>query len=107
MLILSLIKLLLLQSRNFQKLDTDKLDMLLSCDDIWDEVFFSFDDVSDCLECFNLIMTGLLDLLAPLKKLRVRRQECPWPSNASLSTARHLRDVAKIKSKTLIQHQQV
>jgi len=37
--------------------DTDKLDKFLSCDDIWDE---SFDDVSDCLECFNLNMTGLL-----------------------------------------------
>ena len=81
-------------ARNFQKVDIDKLDMLLSCDDIWDEVFSSFDDVSDCLECFNLIMIGLLDLLAPLKKLRVRQQECPWLSNASLSAARRLRDVA-------------
>ena len=81
-------------SRNFQKLDIDKLDKLLSCDDIWDEVFSSFDDVSDCLECFNLIMKGLLDLLAPLRKLRVRWQECPWLSNASLSTACRLRDVA-------------
>jgi len=60
--------------------------MLLSCDDIWDEVFSSFDDISDCLECFDLIMTRLLDLLAPLKKLRVHWQECPWLSNASLST---------------------
>ena len=44
---------------------------LLSCDDIWDEVFSMFDDIFDCLECFNLIMTGLLDLLVPLKRLRV------------------------------------
>ena len=32
-------------ARNFQKLDIDKLDKLLSCDDIWDKVFSSFDDV--------------------------------------------------------------
>ena len=68
--------------------------MFLSCDDIWDDVFSSFDDLSDRLECFNLIMNGLLDLLVPLKKLRVRRQECPWLSNASLSAAHRLHDVA-------------
>ena len=63
--------------RNFQRLDTDhdKLDGLLCCDDIWDEVFSSFDNVSNCLECFNLIMAGLLDLVVPLMKLRVRQQE--------------------------------
>ena len=65
-------------ARNFQKLDTDTLDELLSCDDIWDEVFSAFDDISDCLECFNMIMARLLDLLVPFKKLRVRQQECPW-----------------------------
>jgi len=53
-----------------------------------------FDDVSDCLEYFNLILTGLLDLLAPLEKLRVCQQECPWLSNVSLSTSHHLHDVA-------------
>ena len=36
-------------------------------------------------------MTGLLDLLVPLKKLRVCQQECPWLSNAK---AHRLRDVA-------------
>ena len=52
--------------RNFQKLDTATLDELLACDDIWDSVLSAFDDISDCLECFNLIMNGLiLDLLVP------------------------------------------
>ena len=54
--------------------------------------------MSDCLECFNLIMTGLLDLLGPLKKLRVRWQVCPWLTNASLSTACRLCDVAHRKA---------
>ena len=43
-------------------------------------------------------MTGLLDLLVPLKRLRVRQQECPWLSNGSLASARHLRDVAHCKA---------
>ena len=75
---------------NFQKLDADKLDELLSCEDTWDE-----DDASDCFECFTLITPGLLDLLAPFKKLRICRQECPWIFNASLSAAHHLCDVVR------------
>ena len=39
-------------------------------------------------------MNGLLDLLVPLKKLRVRQWECPWLSNGSLARARRLRDFA-------------
>ena len=39
-------------------------------------------------------MAGLLDLLVPLKKLRVRQQECPWLSNGSLASVRRLRDIA-------------
>ena len=40
------------------------------------------------------MMAGLLDLLVPLKKLRVRQQEYPWLSNGSLASARRLRDIA-------------
>ena len=80
--------------RNFQKLDTATLDELLACDDILDSVLSAFDDISDCLECFNVIMNGLLYLLVPLKKLRVYQWECPWLSNGSLARARRLRDVA-------------
>ena len=39
--------------RNFQKLDTDNFDELLMCDDIWGDVLSGFDNLSDCLECFN------------------------------------------------------
>ena len=56
-------------TRNFRKLDKDKLDAILACDDIWDDVFSQFDDPSDCLECFNLIMNELLNQLVPLKTL--------------------------------------
>ena len=76
--------------RNYQKLDKDKLDEIFKCDDVWDDVLSKFDDLSDCLECFNLIINGLLDLLVPLKNLRVRQRDCPWLSNASLTKERHL-----------------
>ena len=69
-------------ARNFQKLDADKSDKLLSC---WDEVLSSFDDMSNCLECFNLRLGYWA--YSPLKKLRVRLQECLLLSNASLPTA--------------------
>jgi len=91
--------------RNFKKLDTEKLDELFMCDDIWDDVMSSFDNISDCVECFNEIVLGLLDMLClvPLKKLRVRHQNCPWLSSASLTEARHLHDIAHrraLKSKS-------
>ena len=42
--------------RNFQKLNTTILDELIACDDIWDSVLSTFDDISKWSECFNLIM---------------------------------------------------
>ena len=81
--------------RNFQKLDVMKLDEFLMCDDIWDDVLSRFDNISDCVECFNLIINGLLDLLVPLKKLRVRQKDFPWLFSPSLTRARHLM-IAKI-----------
>ena len=60
--------------RNFQQLDTDKLDEFLMHDDIWDDVLSRFDNISDCLECFNLIIEKLMYLFT---KLRVRQQDCP------------------------------
>ena len=84
--------------RNFHKLDLDKLDGFLTCDDIWDDVLSKFDDPSDTLECFNLIMNGLLDLLVPRKTLRVRNKDCPWLSSASLVKICCLRDIAHRKA---------
>ena len=46
-----------------------------------------FDDIFICLECFNLIMNGLSDLLVPLKKFKVHQCKCPWLSNGSLAKA--------------------
>ena len=80
--------------RNFQQLDTDKLDGFLMYDDIWDDVLSRFDNISDCLECFNPIVNRLLEFT----KLRVRQQDCPWLSSASLTKACRLCDIAHCKA---------
>jgi len=82
-------------SRNFQRLNIDKLNEILTYDDIWDE---KFDNPSDCLECFNLIMSYLLDLLIPPRTLRTRWQNCPWLSSCAFARTRHLHDVAHRKA---------
>ena len=74
----------------FQKLDKDNLDEIFMCDDIWDDVLSKFDKFSDCLECFNLVVYSLLDLLVPLQK--VQQQDCLWLSNPSFTKACHLHD---------------
>ena len=81
---------------NFQKVDTGMLDEIIMCDDIWDDVMSCFDNISDCVECFNEIVLGLLDILLPLKKLRVHHQSLPWLSSASLTQARCLCDIAHL-----------
>ena len=35
--------------KNFQKVDTGKLEEIFMCDDIWDDVMSSFDNISDCV----------------------------------------------------------
>ena len=59
-----------------------------------------FDDISECLECFNLIMNGLLDLLVPLKKLIefISGSAFNWLSNGSLTKGHHLCDVAHCRA---------
>ena len=52
-------------------------------------------NLSDCLECFNLIFNGLLDLLT---SLRVHQQHCPWLPSISLTKACHLCDIAHHKA---------
>ena len=79
--------------RNFQKLDTTTLNELLAYGGIWDSVLSTCDDIFICLECFNLIMNGLSDLLVPLKKLRVHQFKSPWLSNDSFAKIRCLHDI--------------
>ena len=46
-------------ARNYHKIDSDFLCDLFT-DEVWDAVF-SFDNVSDTVQCFTTVLQGLLD----------------------------------------------
>ena len=77
-------------SRCYSKLDADKLDDIL-LDDSWDEIFH-INDVNICTEAFTLVMQHILDVMIPLKKMRIKRTCSPWSHDVDITIARHQRD---------------
>jgi len=70
--------------------DSDLLCELLT-DRVWDSVF-SFDNVSDVVQCFTAVLQGLLEILVPERKFRIKQNTSPWAIGANISAARHRRD---------------
>ena len=65
---------------------------MLSDDSSWNDVF-SITDVNDYVLCFTLVLQGLLDILVPLRCLRIRKGgRNPWLTTPDIVSARHLRD---------------
>ena len=58
-----------ISARNYKKLDSNLLCDLFT-DTAWDAVF-SFDNVSDTVQCFTAVLQGLLNFLAPARKFCV------------------------------------
>ena len=79
-----------IHSRRYSKLDTDMLEKIL-LDDSWDDIF-NVDDVNVCAEAFTLVMRHILDIMIPLKKMRVKRTCSPWIHDADITVVRHQRD---------------
>ena len=77
-------------SRCYSKLDKDMLDKIL-LDDSWDEIF-SVDDINVCAEAFTLVMQHILDVMIPLKKMRIKQACSPWSYDADITFVRHQRD---------------
>ena len=78
--------------RSFRKLDVSLLSNILSDDSSWNDVF-SFSDVDDCVLCFTLVLQGLLDILVPLRHLRIREgRRNPWLVSQEIGSAKYLRD---------------
>ena len=77
-------------SRRYSKLNKNMLDDILS-GDFWDEIF-SIDDVNVCVEAFTLVIQHILDIMIPLKKMRIKRTCSPWSHDADVTIARHYRD---------------
>ena len=78
--------------RKFQPLDEDLL-MKLHEVDIWDEVT-NFEDINDCVDCFNGVLIGLLDILFPAKWCQIRLNGQPWSQTSVLRKYRQQRDKA-------------
>ena len=52
----------------------------------------SFYNVSDPVECFTAILQGLMDLLIPLHRIRVKQRVTPWAATINVISARRARD---------------
>ena len=52
------------KTRKFQEIDSDVLDNIYDAKDIWTEVL-GFDDINDCVNCFNEVLLGLMDTVFP------------------------------------------
>ena len=85
-------------ARNYHKIDSDFLYDLFT-DEVWDAVF-SFDNVSDTVQCFTTVLQGLLDFLLPERKIRVRQHVGLWGAGVDVLAARHQRD--RLHHQTLV-----
>jgi len=70
----------------------------LLTDGVWNDVI-SFDNVDDSVECFTTVLQGLLDVLLPLRRIRIKQHINPWATTSRVLAARPHRD--KLHSYTL------
>ena len=75
---------------SYSKLDSNLL-LNIYNDEAWNDVF-SFDDVSDTVECFTAVLQGLMDLFISLHKIRVKQHTTPWAAIFNVIFAQHARD---------------
>lgn len=66
----------IVRSRDYRKLDVEKIADVLTKEE-WNKVV-SFKDVNDCVECFNLTVSGVMDIVIPVKLKRVKQSVPPW-----------------------------
>ena len=76
--------------RQYHKLDNELLDKIL-LDDSWSVVFY-VDDINVCTEAFTIVLKYFLDVLVPLRRLRVKRTSAPWNHSREIISARRQRD---------------
>lgn len=77
-------------SRKYSNLDVELLDCILM-DEVWKDIL-SFDNIDDCVKCFNLVMEALIDMMIPLRKIRIKGTLPPWSNDASITSMRRFRD---------------
>ena len=56
-------------------------------------VFFSFNNISDVVQCFTAVLQGIIIRdLVPERKFRAKQNTSPWAIGADISAARRRRD---------------
>ena len=74
----------------YWKLDAAVLEDML-VDDVWNDVL-SFDNIDDSVECFTTVLQGLLDVLLPLRRIRIKQHTIPWVATSRVVAVRRHRD---------------
>ena len=74
----------------YRKLDAAVLEDML-VDDVWNDVL-SFDNIDDSVECFTTVLQGLIDVLLPLHRIRIKQHTNPWVATSRVLAARWHRD---------------
>ena len=62
--------------RRFNSISLERIDEMLATLD-WNS-FVSFDDVNVSVECLSKVISDVLDLLFPIKHVRIKQHCPPW-----------------------------
>ena len=79
-----------------RKLDPTLLRAIYT-DEVWNNVF-SFDNVSNTVECFTGVLQELMELLIPLCRVFIKQHVSPWAADPAVFAARRERDKTYVTS---------
>ena len=78
--------------RSYRKLDPALLQTIFT-DEVWNDVL-SFDNVSDAAECFTVVLQELMELLIPVRRVRIKQHTSPGAADSEVIVACCKRDKA-------------
>ena len=80
-----------IRTRCYKRLTREVAEQLASKDDLWQDIL-AFEDVETCVECFNIFIHELQNVLCPSKWRRIRTKNTPpWFLNPDIQNLRKLR----------------
>ncbi len=84
--------------RSYKRLsDPEIIRKCMNCLDIWDDVA-QLSDIDAFVDCFAEIAQGLLNILCPVRKVRVRQSRLEWLDYDSVKHARKMKNEAHRKA---------
>ena len=72
----------LIYVRSYWKLDPTLLRAIYT-DEVWNDVF-SFDNVSDIVECFTTVLQELMELQVPIYRVCIKQHVSPWAADSAV-----------------------